>query len=264
MKNQKHSNPVAVITGAGRGIGKTVAMGLAEDGYRVCLLARTKSQLQEVAELITRQNKLTAAQAPLIYSVDVSSEKQVNKVIADIIKKTGRIDVLFNNAGIAHMGTSEMSPAMFNELLQVNLVGAFNMIHAIVPQMKKQKSGYIFNLSSAAGKTAHAELGGYCASKFGLVGLSDALYLELVPQGIGVATLCPGVVATDMTANMKFLDEKEKITPQDILMTTRYLLKLSPTAIVKEVVIECKKLVGIGFTTAKNPNKAKRKSYAKH
>src|SRR5271163_4969641 len=117
MKKLKHSNPVAIITGAGRGIGKTVAMGLAEDGYRVCLLARTKSQLQEVAELISSQNKLTAAKAPLIYSVDVSNEKQVNKVIADIVKKTGRIDVLFNNAGIAHMGTSEMSPKTFNEIL---------------------------------------------------------------------------------------------------------------------------------------------------
>ena len=107
---------VAVITGASRGIGKTVATGLAKDGYLVCLLARSKDKLQEVAKLITQENKLSNEQQPLVYECDVTNAKQVEEIVADIVKRVGQIDLLFNNAGILHFGTLENAQE-FNELI---------------------------------------------------------------------------------------------------------------------------------------------------
>src|SRR5688572_15542275 len=146
-------NKIALITGASRGIGKAVAVGLARDGYQVCLLSRTKENLQSVANEIIKDEQ--AHFDPLVYECNVSDINSVNKAVDDIINKLGHIDLLFNNAGIWRQGTLE-SVNDFNEQLSINLTGAFNILQAVVPHMKKRKSGYIFNVSSIAGKIGYA------------------------------------------------------------------------------------------------------------
>lgn len=234
---------IALITGASRGIGKAVAIGLAKDGYQICLLARSQKDLQHVADVIIEENKLSTEQQPLIYVCDVTNLKQIEEVVADIVKKTGQIDLLFNNAGILRHGTLE-NVKDFQDQINVNLVGAFHVLHVVVPYMKKRKQGYIFNLASICGKVGYADIGAYTASKFGLVGLNESLLNELAPHNISVTAICPGYVATDMTTFAEFPPQNLMIQPEDILQIMRGLLTLSPHACVQEVVVRCRATIG--------------------
>lgn len=229
---------IAVITGASRGIGKAVATGLAHDGYRVCLLSRSKDTLQEIANEITENNSLPSHLKPLVYECDVKNAALVNQIIENIIKELGHVDVLFNNAGILHDGTLENAKG-FNEMINVNLVGAFNILHAVVPHMKKRQQGYIFNLASLCGKVGYPGIGAYTASKFGLVGLNESLFNELASYNVKVTAICPGYVATDMVSNVEYPPQNLMIQPDDILQIIRGLLLLSSQACVKEIVVHC-------------------------
>jgi NAD(P)-dependent dehydrogenase (short-subunit alcohol dehydrogenase family) len=225
---------VALITGA-RGIGRAVALGLAKEGYRICLLSRSKKYLQEVANEIKKSQQ---SSEPLVYECDVTNIDLVNEVIEDIIKKCGHIDVLFNNAGILRDGTLE-NVKDFNDMINVNLIGAFNVLHAVVPHMKNRQQGYIFNVASLCGKTGYAGIGAYTASKFGLVGLSESLFNELAPHNVKVTAICPSFVATDMVSHLEDPPQNLMIKPEDISQIVRGLLLLSPHACVKEIVVYC-------------------------
>lgn len=236
MTNQKK---IAVITGASRGIGKVVAAGLAQDGYQVCLLSRSKDSLKIIADEIVKDNQLPSHLEPLIYECDVTNAELVNQIFTNIIKELGSIDVLFNNAGILYDGTLE-NPQEFNDMINVNLIGAFNVLHAAVPHMKQRQQGYIFNLASLCGKIGYPGIGAYTASKFGLVGLSESLFNELVPQNIKVTAICPSYVATDMVSHLEYPPQNLMIQPEDILQVVRGLLLLSSEACVREMVVYCK------------------------
>lgn len=238
----KHQNKVAVITGASRGIGKAVALGLAKDGYHVCLLSRSKEALQNVSEHIKTAVSPSSPFEPLIYECDVTDIEVVNKVIKDIIHKLGHIDVLFNNAGILRLGSLEDVKG-FNDMINVNLIGAFNVLHAVVPCMKQQKYGYIFNLSSLCGKIGYAGVGAYTASKFGLVGLSESLFNELAADNIKVTAICPSYVATDMVSHVENPPQHLMIQPDDIFQVVRGLLSLSAEACIKEITVYCKSTI---------------------
>jgi NAD(P)-dependent dehydrogenase (short-subunit alcohol dehydrogenase family) len=233
---------VALIVGASRGIGKAVAVGLAHDGYQVCMLSRSEKSLASVANEIIEKNRMSTQLDPLTYECDVTDANSVSQVIEDIIKKTGQIDVLFNNAGILHEGTLE-SGKNFNDLIHVNLIGAFNILHCAVPHMKNRQQGHIFNLASICGKIGYAGLGAYTASKFGLVGLSESLFNELAPFHVKVTAICPSFVATDMVSHIEFPHSSLMIQPSDILQVIRGLLMLSPQACVKEIIVHCQATV---------------------
>lgn len=235
MTNQ---HKVAIITGASRGIGKAVAAGLAHDGYRVCLLSRSKDVLQDIAKEIIKNNQLASHLEPLIYECDVTDATSVNQIIENIIKELGHVDVLFNNAGILREGTLE-SVKDFNDMINVNLIGVFNVLHAVVPHMKKRRQGHIFNLASLCGKIGYAGIGAYTASKFGLVGLNESLFNELAPHNVKVTSICPSFVATDMVSHLEFPPQNLMIQPNDILQIIRGLLLLSSQACVKEIVVHC-------------------------
>lgn len=243
MINISTTNKIAVITGASRGIGRAVASGLARDGYRVCLIARSRESLQHVAREIFEENQLSSDLAPLVYPCDVTDASLVEQTIADIIKKVGNIDVLFNNAGILYKGTVE-NIQEFNELIQVNLIGAFHVLHSVVPHMKARQQGYIFNLASICGKIGYPDIGAYTASKFGVVGLSESLFNELAPHHVKVTTICPSFVATDMVSQVDYPPADLMIQPNDILQLIRGLLILSPQACVREVVVHCQAMIG--------------------
>lgn len=232
---------VAIITGASRGIGKAVAVDLFKQGYTVALLARTEKTLQELKHRLLKT--ANPNQQVLIYPIDITQQQQVNKAINNIIAKTNRIDVLFNSAGISIHGTSNTTPEAFTDLINVNILGTYYPIYAVTPQMKKQSSGYIINMSSNSGKLALPRLGSYAMTKFALMGYSEALFKELAEYNIKVTALCPSVTDTDMTRYYTNINAEEKITTNDIVKTINYLLSLGNNACVPEVVIKCKKLI---------------------
>ncbi len=228
-------NKIALITGASKGIGETIAFGLSELNYETILIGRNKEDLNSVAKEIT--DKTGNISTPI--QLDITDFEQVQKTIERIIKEFGQIDVLVNNAGIYFDGTLDIENKDFTKMLETNLTAQYNMLKEVVPIMKAQKSGYIFNVASRSGKVGFVGSGAYSASKFGMVGLSEALYRELNPLGIRVTALCPGWVNTEMAFDAGTpLEGKQMIQPDDLFKTIKWLLDLSPGACVKEVILE--------------------------
>jgi NAD(P)-dependent dehydrogenase (short-subunit alcohol dehydrogenase family) len=232
---------VALITGASRGLGREIAQGLAKDGYTLALVARSADSLNAVLDEINRLDRQAPALPHAVHAMDVTDADAVRGVIRETVQQFGRIDLLVNNAGMYQAGTFDLSVQEFERMLDVNLIAPFLFMQGIVPVMKKQGEGFIVNISSRAGKVGFAGDGGYVASKFGLTGLSESAYRELTSCGIRVTAICPGWTDTDMAqaANTP-LAGPDMIQPSDILQTVRWLLSLSPSARVREVVMECK------------------------
>lgn len=228
-------NKVAVITGASKGIGKAIAIGLAQMHYQTVLIGRDQNDLKHVCSTIIENG----GYKPVIFQLDITSSNKVKEKIALIVDQFKTIDVLVNNAGVYFDGSLDISKQDFEHQLATNLTAQHSVLKEVAPIMKAQNSGYIFNVASRAGKVGFAESGAYCASKFGLVGLSEALYRELNPLGIRVTALCPGWVNTKMAFEAgSTLEEEQMIQPEDLFLTVKWLLSLSPGACVKEVVVE--------------------------
>lgn len=224
---------IALVTGASNGIGKSVALFLAENDYFVILLARNEKRLKAVKTQIEKTKN-----SAIYYRLDVSNSTEVQSCINNIISKYGHIDLLFNNAGILKKGTITLSDNEIDELLKINLNGAIYIAKYVAAQMKQQKYGYIINMSSMGGKIAASFAGIYAASKFGLSGFSEALAKEMSSYNVKVTNLCPHMTATDMTVKRAF-DTEEMIQTDDICKTIEYLLNLSQHAIPIELAIHC-------------------------
>ena len=192
----KFENQVAVVTGAGRGIGHAIAVRLAKEGARIASVSRTEANAQKTADEINS----TRADAAKAYAVDVADQAAVQKVAAEIFEAFGRVDILVNNAGVTRDGLSmRMSMDDWDTVLNTNLKGAFNFTQAVMRPMIKQRSGRIINISSIAGLTGNAGQANYAASKAGLIGLTKTLARELASRGITVNAVAPGLIETDMT-----------------------------------------------------------------
>lgn len=230
----------AIITGASRGIGRGIANYFASKQFQLLLVARDLEKLKDFANEIATQFPNTPKAE--IAALDVSDHKAVTECVNTFGNKHGRIDFLCNNAGYAMRGSSELDHDEFFKMIDTNLVGAFNFIHAVTPFMKKNHEGRIVNIASRSGKIARKFLGGYAASKFGLVGLSEGVFKELAPENIHVTTICPAFVATDMTSDMK-MDQKDMIQVSDIVKTIEFLMQLSPSVAIPEITLECRRMV---------------------
>ncbi len=228
------SGKLALITGAGRGIGRTVALGLAEDGYSIAACARNREELSSFDKSLKERGV-----GCLVDSVDVRDRDSVLKFTARATEEFGFPYIVFNNAGVNHPGTYDLSPEQFAELFDVNVKGAWNVICAVAPLMKQRREGHIFNVSSVAGKVGFAGMGAYCATKFALRGLNESLFRELVPEGVKVTALCPSWVDTKM-ASYAPMPSGQRIQTEDLLSTVRYLLRLSPAACAPEIEIQCR------------------------
>jgi len=231
------SRGLAIVTGASRGIGRALAIGLAEAGYGLALIARDGSALKGVRGEI---RDIAPGIAASCHSLDVTDAAAVRKLVSSLASEHEAIDVLVNNAGQFRPGSIEAEVEDLETVVDTNLKGAFLMLKAVVPVMKAQKRGHIINLSSIAGKWGYAGYGVYAASKFALQGLSESLYKEMLEHGVKVTAICPNWVATEMAvAAGGTLPPEDMIQLDDLVGTVSWLLSLSKAACPREVVIDC-------------------------
>ena len=192
----RFENQIAIVTGAGRGIGEAIAKTLAAGSAKVACVSRSEANSTKVAEAINA----THPGAARAYAVDVADKKAVEAVAARIFADFSRVDILVNNAGITRDGLSmRMSEEDWDAVLDTNLKGSFNFIQAVMRPMIKQRSGRIVNISSVAGLMGNAGQANYAASKAGLIGLTKTLARELAGRNITVNAVAPGFIKTDMT-----------------------------------------------------------------
>jgi NAD(P)-dependent dehydrogenase (short-subunit alcohol dehydrogenase family) len=205
---------VGLVTGGGGGIGRAIARRLAREGMKVAVLDRDGEAAQRVAEEL----------GGLAVTADVTAPDEVECAVDAVLARFGKIDVLVNNAGICWTGPAlDMPPETLRAMLQVNVEGVFIVSRAVLPHMIARRSGSVVNLASWAGKTGNAFFAGYSASKFAVVGLTQALAREMAPHGIRVNAICPGIVVdTAMRAALEAqqrryglpqTSEREKLIP---------------------------------------------------
>lgn len=187
---------VAFVTGAARGIGKEIALELAENGYDIVLNYRTKN---EELDLLKKELEKSEIKTCFVQG-DVSKYEEAEKMVKEAIETFGKIDVLVNNAGITKDGLlMRMSEEDFRKVTDINLVGTFNVTRNVIPYMVKQKSGRIINVSSVVGVTGNAGQTNYAASKAGIIGFTKSLAKEVASRNILVNAVAPGFIDTDMT-----------------------------------------------------------------
>ena len=230
----RFENQVAIVTGAGRGIGHAIATRLASEGARVACVSRTEPNAKRTADKIN----IIRSNAAKAYAVDIADHAAVQEVGARILEDFGRIDILVNNAGVRRDGLSMRMPVEdWNIVIDTNLKGAFNFVQATERAMIKQRSGRIVNISSVIGLIGNAGQTNYAASKAGLIGLTKSLAKELAGRNITVNAVAPGFITTDMTAGLS--DEVKNAlhariplgktgTPEDIANAVAFLV--SPEA----------------------------------
>lgn len=227
---------VAVVTGASRGVGRELALGFLKDGYRVVAIARSLDRLSSLAK-----DAGVPETDVFPISVDLSNTKEIPRALKSIPGDFGEISVLVNNAGALTLGTLGIEVSNFESLMDTNLLAPFTILKELLPGLKARGKGHVFNIASRAGKIGFSQLGGYCATKFALVGLGESLYRELAPHGINVTTLCPSWIDTDMAQEGGTpLSGDKMIQPDDLMKTVRWVMSLSPAACVREVMIECR------------------------
>jgi NAD(P)-dependent dehydrogenase (short-subunit alcohol dehydrogenase family) len=182
----------AIVTGGGRGIGKCIALALAQAGANVLVSGRQRDVLEHTATEIE-----SLGRRAVVTVTDVSQESQVSAMVSTALESFGRIDILVNNAGVTGptAPVTNLSRDAWDEVLAVNLTGAFLCARAVIPHMVERRSGKIINISSIAGKMAYALRSPYAASKWGMLGLSSTLAQELGPHNIQVNAICPGPTA---------------------------------------------------------------------
>ncbi len=191
----RFENQVAVVTGAGRGIGHAIAVRLAKEGARIAVVSRS-----ETAQRTADEINASRAEAAKAYAVDVADHAAVQQTSAKILEDFGQIDILVNNAGVTRDGLSmRMSMDDWDTVMNTNLKGAFSFTQAVMRSMIKRRSGRIINISSIAGLMGNAGQANYAASKAGLIGLTKTLARELASRGITVNAVAPGFIMTDMT-----------------------------------------------------------------
>ena len=192
----RFANQVAVVTGAGRGIGRAIATQFASEGARVAVVSRTEANALTVADEINAKFAGLAKG----YAVDAADHAAVQKLCEQVQADFSRVDILVNNAGITRDGLSmRMSPEDWDAVMETNLKGAFNFYQGVVRGMMRQRSGRIINIASVAGLMGNAGQANYAASKAGLIAFTKVVARELASRGVTSNAVAPGFITTDMT-----------------------------------------------------------------
>ena len=223
-------NQVAIVTGAGRGIGRAVAVELGRLGMRVALVSRTRSELNE-----------TAAKVPgsSVFPADLCVESDVLRVVEQTQQNLGPVDVLVNSAGIYHFGAvTDASGDDFDRVIDTNLKGVFLTCRSVLGQMTERGRGHIINIASIAGKVGSARRSLYCASKFGVVGFTEALSQEVRESGVRVSLICPGSTNTGFSPKEQEGKSRDRmLQPDDVAHAVRMLVGQEPNSFISEVVM---------------------------
>jgi 3-oxoacyl-[acyl-carrier protein] reductase len=221
----------AIVTGAGRGIGRATAIALAKEGVHLGLIGLNMSNLEKVAaELAQFDVKVSAATA------DVTDLESVTHAVEHIKSDLGPIDILINNAGVAKFGGFlDLTPEEWEKIIQVNLMGVYNVTRAVLPGMIERKSGDIINISSSAGQKGAPVTSAYSASKFAVLGLTESLMLEVRKHNVRVTALTPSTVVTDLAIDTNLVkgNEENVMHPEDLAELIVASLKLNPRVFVK-------------------------------
>ncbi len=190
---------VAIVTGGARGIGRAVALSLAQEGANI-VVADLGQRAEIAADMaVTAREVEQAGSEALMVNVDVRDASQVADMVSKTLERFGRIDILVNNAGVVGVApVAAMEEAEWDRVLETNLKGTFLCSKAVVPHMTERKSGRIINMSSQAGKRGYGFMSHYCSSKFGIIGFTQALAHETGPSNVTVNAVCPGEVDTAM------------------------------------------------------------------
>jgi 3-oxoacyl-[acyl-carrier protein] reductase len=211
---------VGLVTGAGRGIGKAIAVGLAGAGCRVILTARSRDQLEEVRREIEGRNGAAAA-----VPCDLSRDDDVAKLIGQSAEHFGAIDILINNAGWGKRAAVVKAKIDdWDQTFRVNLRAPMLLAQSLLPAMIEKGEGAIINIGSVSGKSGEANGAAYSASKFGLIGFTQSLYEEVREHGIKVSVILPGFVDTPLIPPNRQLDRSKMIQAGDIAQTVLYVL----------------------------------------
>ena len=230
---QSLGEQVALITGAGRGIGAAIATTLAALGARVILCGRQRAPLEQTAATIHNSGAQSA-----VIECDVADLRSVESLGERIERTFGRLDILVNNAGI--MGQQgplhQLPPDDWDRIFNTNLRGVYYMTRSLVPLMIRSRSGHIINISSLAGKNALPNGAAYAASKWGLNGLSYSLAEELRAHDIRVSVICPGSVHTEFSPHEGKNAEK-MLQPSDVAHAVAMLVTQAPQSFVSEILL---------------------------
>lgn len=206
----------ALITGAARGIGKGIAEAFAREGCAVAICDIDGAEAQKTADCIRDAWGLKSCS----FEVDVGSRDSVSGTVEAVTAELGGIDILVNNAGVSKVVPFlEMEESLWDTTIDVNLKGTYLCCQAVLPQMLVRGEGKIINMSSQSGKKGNAQYGAYCASKFGIIGLTQSLAQEFASEGININAICPGVVFTELWKSPDMIDryaEKRGIHPDEV------------------------------------------------
>ena len=233
-KTQPLAGQVAVVTGAGRGIGAAIAHSLAALGAATVLCGRTRADLDSTAKQIAEDGRKAEA-----IVCDVSSLESVQATAKQVESSFGRVDILVNNAGIGGFGgpLHQLAPEAWDQILNTNLRGVYYAIRSFAPMMIKARAGHIINISSIAGKNALPNGAAYAASKWGLNGLSYSVAEELRSHNIRVSVVCPGSTNTDLSPHVG-KDTSKMLQPEDVAHAVEMLVTQSAQSFVSEIILQ--------------------------
>jgi NAD(P)-dependent dehydrogenase (short-subunit alcohol dehydrogenase family) len=229
-EKQRLTGGVALVTGGSRGIGRAIAHRLASLGASVSICGRDRPALEESARQLAKIGVPVHTQI-----ADVTKPADVTDLLAGTESTLGPITILVNNAGIGLFGpTHEKTEADWDRVLDTNLKGVFLVSRAVAPSMIRRGSGDIINISSLAGKNTFAGGGIYCASKWGVLGLSGCMAEDLREQGIRVSVICPGSVATDFSGRSP-KDSSKVLSPEDVAHAVETIVTQGPRSFLSEI-----------------------------
>lgn len=237
---QDMKGKVALITGGSYGIGYGIAEVLLKGGCKVAITGRTESKIVESAEKLAAETGGETLGA----SGDVRSAKDMDAICKKVIDKFGKLDVVVANAGVGHFGSiEELTADEWNQTIDTNLTGVFNTVKSTVSEIKKAK-GYIITIASLAGTNFFANGAAYNASKFGLVGFSQAIMLDLRKHGVKVSTIMPGSVTSHFAGHTPSEEDAWKIQPEDIGKLVKDMLEMNPRTLPSKIEVRPSKPPG--------------------
>ena len=232
MRQRPLEGKVAIVTGAGRGIGRSIALTLARNGARGSLAARTEAELQAVQSEIESFGGQAAS-----FPTDVSREAEVISLVRNTVERFGRLDILINNAGIGIFGPLvETTTEQWDRIMAINARGPFLLCREAIPYLKKQEQAFIINIASVVGVKGYVNQAAYSASKHAVMGMTKALAKEVQGDGIRVHAICPGGVDTQLLSQARpDLDRSVLMQPEELADIVLSLVTRQGNAVIDEI-----------------------------